>query len=109
LDYEKSLNNRSKEILAKAVEEERLVILLAGRPYHIDPLIQHKIADMVTDFGADVISEDIVRELYMPANDVQSVMQWAYTNRIFKSALWAANDAPGNVNYVQITSFVYSG
>lgn len=105
LDYEKSLNNRSKEILAKAVEEERLVILLAGRPYHIDPLIQHKIADMVTDFGADVISEDIVRELYMPANDVQSVMQWAYTNRIFKSALWAANDAPGNVNYVQITSF----
>ena len=103
--YEKALNIRSKEILAKAVSEKRLVILLAGRPYHIDPLIQHKIADMVTDFGADVISEDIVRELDMKTDEVQSVMQWAYTNRIFKSALWAANDAPANVNYVQITSF----
>ncbi len=105
LDYEKSLNLRSTKILSKAVSEERLVILLAGRPYHIDPLIQHKIADMITDFGADVISEDIVRELDMNTQEVQSVMQWAYTNRIFKSALWVANDAPANVNYVQITSF----
>ncbi|NLI71467.1 MAG: 2-hydroxyglutaryl-CoA dehydratase [Bacteroidales bacterium] len=105
LNYEKSLTVRSKEILANAVSENRLVILLAGRPYHIDPLIQHKIADMVTDFGADVISEDVVRELDMQTDEVQSVMQWAYTNRIFKSALWAANDAPTNVNYVQITSF----
>ena len=105
LDYEKSLNCRAKEILTNAVEDKRLVVLLAGRPYHIDPLIQHKIADMVTDFGADVISEDVVRDLDMQTSEVQSVMQWAYTNRIFKSALWAANNAPSNVNYVQITSF----
>lgn len=104
-DYEKSLNARAREILAKAVSENRLVILLAGRPYHIDPLIQHKISEMVTDFGADVISEDIVREFDMQTDEVQSVTQWAYTNRIFKAALWAANDAPANVNYVQITSF----
>ena len=104
-EYELALNHRSKEILNKAVAENRLVILLAGRPYHIDPLIQHKISDMVTDFGADVISEDIVREIEMDTKEVQSVMQWAYTNRIFKSALWAANEAPEIVNYVQITSF----
>ena len=60
---------------------------------------------MVTDFGADVICEDIVREFDMQTDEVQSVTQWAYTNRIFKAALWAANDAPANVNYVQITSF----
>jgi len=104
-EYERELNRRAKEILENAVVENRLVILLAGRPYHNDPLIQHKIADMITDFGADVITEDIVRDLQADTDKVQSVMQWEYTNRVFKSALWAANEAPSNVSYVQITSF----
>lgn len=104
-DYETELNQRAKEILNDAVSENRLVVLLAGRPYHIDPLIQHKIADMVTDFGADVITEDIVRDLQVFTDKIQSVMQWEYTNRVFKSALWASNEAPQNVSYVQITSF----
>ena len=103
--YEEQLNRRSNQILEKAVAENRLVILLAGRPYHIDPLIQHKISDLITDFGVDVVTEDIVRHLQADPDEVQSVMQWAYTNRIFKSALWAANSAPQNVHYVQITSF----
>ncbi len=38
-----------------------VTILLAGRPYHTDPLVQHKISDMITDMGATVITEDIVR------------------------------------------------
>lgn len=103
--YEEQLNRRSNQILERAVAENRLVILLAGRPYHIDPLIQHKISDLVSDFGADVITEDVVRHLQANPEEVQSVMQWAYTNRIFKSALWTANEAPQNVHYVQITSF----
>ncbi len=104
-DYEHELNCRAKEILEDAVTENRLVVLLAGRPYHIDSLIQHKIADMITDFGVDVITEDIVRDMQVNTNKVQSVMQWEYTNRVFKSALWAANEAPQNLSYVQITSF----
>ena len=68
-------------------------------------MIQHKISDLVADFGADVITEDVVRHLQADPEDVQSIMQWAYTNRIFKSALWTANRAPQNVHYVQITSF----
>lgn len=104
-EYEQTMNRRANEILEDAVLVNRLVVLLAGRPYHIDPLIQHKIADMITDFGADVISEDVVRHLQVDAKGVQSVMQWAYTNRIFKSSQWTANDAPKNVHYVQITSF----
>ena len=90
--------------MEKANAEERLVVLLAGRPYHTDPLIQHKIADLIADFGVDVITEDIVRDVDPTAENVQSVMQWAYTNRIIKSALWAAN-APANVHYIEITSF----
>lgn len=102
--YEEQLNNNCKNVLEKANAEERLVVLLAGRPYHTDPLIQHKIADLIADFGVDVITEDIVRDVDPTAENVQSVMQWAYTNRIIKSALWAAN-APANVHYIEITSF----
>lgn len=103
--YYDTLNRKSHEILDKAVEENRLVILLVGRPYHIDPLIQHKISDMVADFGVDVITEDIARDMELNPENVQSYTQWAYTNRIFKAAYWAANKAPENVHYVQITSF----
>ena len=88
--YEEQMNKRANEILDKAVAENRLVILLAGRPYHIDPLIQHKISDLVADFGADVITEDVVRHLQVNPEDVQSVMQWAYTNPT-KCALRANN------------------
>ena len=36
-----------------------MVILLCGRPYHIDPLIQHKIANTISDMGIDVITENV--------------------------------------------------
>ncbi len=103
-EYEQTLNRRCKTILADAQKENRLVIMLTGRPYHSDPLIQHKIADIVADFGVDLITEDIVRDLESSPENVQSIMQWAYTNRILKSALWAAN-APENVHYIELTSF----
>ncbi len=38
-----------------------LTILLAGRPYHTDPLIQHKLSEMIANLGVNVISEDIAR------------------------------------------------
>ena len=103
--YFERLNSDSRTILDNAVKDDRMVILLAGRPYHIDPLIQHKISDMVADFGVDVITEDIARDMELQPEHVQNITQWSYTNRIFKAAYWAANKAPANVHYVQITSF----
>ncbi len=102
--YEKLLAEKCRTVAGKAIEDNRLVILLAGRPYHSDPFIQHKISDIISDFGADVISDDIVRGDEFDSSKVQCISQWAWTNRIIKSALWAA-DAPGNVHYVQLTSF----
>jgi len=103
-DYEKTLATRCSEIYENALKKNRTVVLLAGRPYHSDPLIQHKLAQIVADFGADVITEDIVRPLEGKADNVQSITQWAYTNRIIKAANMVAN-APENVHYVELTSF----
>ncbi|MCK9312251.1 MAG: acyl-CoA dehydratase activase-related protein, partial [Bacteroidales bacterium] len=104
MTYQERLTTRCKEVLKNAKEHEHLVVLLAGRPYHSDPLIQHKLAQVIADFGVDVITEDVIRCNYYDSDKVQSIMQWAYTNRILKAATWAAN-ADENIHYVELTSF----
>lgn len=79
--------------------------MLAGRPYHTDPLIQHKLSGMVAALGVDVISDDIVRfNTTVNSGETYLVKQWAYMNRIMKSAQWAAEQGD-DVQFVQMTSF----
>ncbi len=101
----KKLSERAAQIAAKAKEENRMVVLLAGRPYHADPLIQHKVSEYITKMGVDVITEDITRlQKSTDASEIQSVSQWAYPNRIFKAAQHIAR-SNDNIHYVQLTSF----
>lgn len=81
-----------------------LTILLAGRPYHTDPLIQHKVSDMLSDMGIHVITDDIVRDKDIPIHDVHFVAQWAYPDRILKAARWCAG-LGRNIQFVEMTSF----
>jgi len=93
-----------RSVLAEARGKGRLVVLLAGRPYHADPLIQHKLADMVASMGAYVITEDIVMGADVSMDGVNFVPQWAYANRILKAAEWAARQDE-SVQMMQMTSF----
>lgn len=103
--YYDELIAENQRILAHAKQNNRMVILLAGRPYHADPLIQHKISDMVADFDVDIITEDLLRyDETDDFKDVQSVLQWAYPTRIMKAARWVAN-SNDNIHFVQMTSF----
>lgn len=87
-----------------------LTVLLAGRPYHADPLIQHHIADMIAGMGLNVITDDIVRDgNYGTApgddgTDIPFLDQWAYPNRILRAARWCAGQDAG-VQFVELTSF----
>ena len=93
------------EVLEKANNEGRMVILLAGRPYHADPFIEHKISHAIADMGIDVITENIaVDEGSAIYNELNAVSQWAYPNRIFKAASFVANSNM-NLHYVELTSF----
>ncbi len=82
----------------------KLTILLAGRPYHTDPLVQHKLSEMIANLGVNVISDDIVRSTTDTQPDTYLVKQWAYMNRIMKSAQWAAGQG-NDIHFVQMTSF----
>ena len=111
------LNNQEVkdiEVTKHYLSTKPLTILLAGRPYHTDPLIQHKLSEMIANLGVNVISDDIVRSTEaseLDSNDPSHsqaetylVKQWAYMNRIMKAAQWAAEQG-NDVHFVQMTSF----
>lgn len=100
------LKNKAFEIIEKAHLSKRLVVLLAGRPYHADPLIHHKTAQILTDLGADVINEAIVYESTGSTfSEILTVTQWSYPNRVLKAAQWVASQKNVNVHFVQLNSF----
>ena len=75
-----------------------------GRPYHIDPLINHKIPDILTGFGVDVITEDSIPLEPGQTLDNRHVMtQWEYLNRYYHAARWVGTQ--DNVELVQLNSF----
>lgn len=102
--FEEQLILYNKSILDDSNKTQKLTILLAGRPYHSDPLIQHKVSDMVAALGVNVITDDIVRHQDITLNDIHFVSQWAYTNRILKAAKWVALQN-NDIQYMQLTSF----
>lgn len=103
--YTVRLRQKCEEIRAESRRQGRLTIVLAGRPYHTDPLIQHKLSEMIAALGVDVISDDMVRgDLSTDSGETYLVKQWAYMNRIVKAGQWAALQ-PDDVHFVQMTSF----
>lgn len=103
--YEAEINLLNRQAYQESKADGKLTILLAGRPYHTDPLIQHKLSDMISDMGATVITEDIVRDdESVVLDNSHHVSQWAYINRILKAAQWVAEQGK-DVHFVQMTSF----
>ena len=101
--FRKSLTDRAREIIARANTEGRTVIVLTGRPYHTDSLINSKAPDMLAEMGVDVLSEDSVSELSSLPR-LQVLPQWTYPNRIYHAAAWVSAQG-SNIQLVQINSF----
>ena len=99
-----ALSARCREVLDENRRRGGLTVLLAGRPYHADPLVQHKLADIIAAMGVSVITDDIVRGADIDVTDAHFVPQWAYANRILRAVKWAACE-PADVQCMQLTSF----
>ncbi len=105
-NYLDALEKRNMQVFNEARAAGRMVILLAARPYHIDPLIQHKIADAIAAMGIDVITENVAaHEGQAVYDELNAMAQWAYPNRIFKAAHWVGNNPYNNLYMVELTSF----
>ena len=104
--YLDALERRCSGVLQKAVVEGRMVILLAARPYHIDPMIEHKLSQAIADLGIDVVTENLATHAGSDVyRHINALSQWAYPNRIFKAAWFVGQHPYPNLHMVELTSF----
>ena len=100
--YMDDLRAQGEKALAWARERGRRVMILAGRPYHVDSEISHGIDQLATSLGFVVVSEDSV--YHLGAQPVVRVLnQWTYHARLYRAAAFAA--AQKDVEFVQLVSF----
>lgn len=102
-NYRSEIAVKAMEIIENAKQNNKLLVVLAGRPYHADPLINQKTPDIISDLGASVISEDSLAA-YLDVISLQIIPQWAYPNRILNAAQWVASQ-DFNITMVQLNSF----
>ena len=92
------------EAVLREINERGLVgVVLAGRPYHIDPEIHHGIPDLLTGLGLAVLTEDSVAHLGTLPRPLRVVDQWVYHNRLYRAAEFTARQ--DNLAFIQLTSF----
>ena len=78
-------------------------IVLAGRPYHLDPEINHGIPELINGLGLAVLTEDSVAHLGSIERPLRIVDQWTYHNRLYRAGAFVS-EMP-NLELVQLTSF----
>ncbi|MDR2253370.1 MAG: acyl-CoA dehydratase activase-related protein, partial [Bifidobacteriaceae bacterium] len=78
-------------------------VVLAGRPYHVDPEIHHGIPELITSLGMAVLTEDSVAHLGELDRPLRVRDQWAYHSRLYQAA--AATRLMDGVELVQLNSF----
>ena len=101
--YHKAVQDRAQAYLAAAKQEKQPVVVLCGRPYHVDPEVSHGVDKLLCDLGAAVITEDSISPLVtkFPAA-VRN--QWTYHARMYAAAKYVA-ESPDDLHVVQLVSF----
>jgi len=94
---------KGEEVLKYLKETGKKGVVLAGRPYHIDPEINHGIPNIVTSYGMAVLTEDSVAHLGEVERPLKVVDQWVYHSRLYAAASFVATQ--NNLELVQLNSF----
>lgn len=101
--YKEDVQKYGQKILERVEREHLTAILLVGRPYHVDPEINHGIPEMIQSYGLPVISEDMLCHEPVEEETLSIVNQWSYHARLYHAASYAA--AHDNVTLIQFSSF----
>ena len=96
------LRDKGTEIIAQARREGRRIIVLAGRPYHVDPEVNHGIDPLIIRQGAAVISEDSV-SWHEQKFQTSVLNQWTYHSRLYAAAKYCTENP--DMDLVQLVSF----
>ena len=96
------LRDKGAEIIAAARAEGKRIMVLAGRPYHVDPEVNHGIDALLCRHGAAVVTEDSVawHEEKFPTTVLN---QWTYHSRLYAAAKYCTTQK--DMDLVQLVSF----
>ncbi|WP_130838610.1 2-hydroxyacyl-CoA dehydratase [Lachnoclostridium sp. Marseille-P6806] len=94
---------KGEETLRYMEEHHVPGIVLAGRPYHIDPEINHGIPEMISSYGIAVLSEDAVSHLGHPDRPIIVLDQWMYHSRLYAAADYVKTR--DDLDLIQLNSF----
>lgn len=99
----KDVMAKGEETLAYLKETGRRGIVLAGRPYHIDPEINHGIPELINSYGIAVLTEDSISHLSEVERPLIVMDQWMYHSRLYAAANHVKT--ADNLDLVQLNSF----
>ncbi len=99
----KDIMRKGEETLKYLDETGRRGIVLAGRPYHIDPEIHHGIPDLINSYGLAVLTEDSVSHLAPLQRPLRVNDQWTYHTRLYAAANFVKEK--DNLDLIQLNSF----
>ena len=102
--FMKKIHKTGMEYLKEAKKEDKPVIVLCGRPYHLDEEINHGIDKLICECGATVITEDSVSPL-VEKFPTTVLNQWTYHSRLYAAAKYVAQQNDKDLNVVQLVSF----
>lgn len=94
---------KGEETLKYLRDSGKRGIVLAGRPYHVDPEINHGISSIISSYGMAVLTEDSVAHLGTVHRPLRVVDQWVYHSRLYAAASFVATQ--NNLELIQLNSF----
>lgn len=101
--FKKDIYEMGQKALATIKKEGLPAIVLAGRPYHLDPEINHGIDKLITSYGMAVLTEDSVARNITMLRPLRVLDQWMYHSRLYKAAEFVGKH--DNIELVQLNSF----
>ncbi|MBR1421228.1 MAG: 2-hydroxyacyl-CoA dehydratase [Selenomonadaceae bacterium] len=102
-NYRRDVRKYGEKILERIEKTGEHAIVLVGRPYHIDPEINHGIPEMIQSYNLPIISEDALYHLPTRENRLHIVNQWSYHARLYHAAQFVSERK--NLTLIQLSSF----
>ncbi|MBO5054952.1 MAG: 2-hydroxyacyl-CoA dehydratase [Lachnospiraceae bacterium] len=99
----KDMQKKGEEVLAYLEKTGKRGIVLAGRPYHIDPEINHGIPELINSYDIAVLTEDSISHLAKPERPLIVSDQWMYHSRLYAAASYVKT--VDNLDLIQLNSF----
>ncbi len=101
--YRSDIQDKGIEAMLWIEENNAHGIVLAGRPYHADPEINHGIPEMIRSYGFAVLTEDSISHMIKPAKTLRVSNQWLYHSRLYSAAEYVSTC--DELDLIQLNSF----